>query len=696
MSKWYQAAELSGLPGLPSTPQGVIYKAKKEHWFARYRQGQGGGKEYHEASLPVETRAALHFKHSAQLPATKNDNELVIKEQVDQKLTSLKGWQREIFDARVSLYREFERLQDQYGTNQAVDVMVDMAKRDALPEHLKQCVAQANARKGEERTLSRSLILGWQRKVRRYGIAALAPAAVEKMTVPEWALYFMQFYQLPTNPTIPEAMEEMAKILPEGMSMPSYNQVLRFHNKRSHLDREKGRKTGSAYKARKGYRKRDTSGLFPLQGGVCDGHTFKARVSHPTTGSPFKPEVCTVIDLATKVAVGWSMGLAESADTVATAIRHAATVNETKPYGGIFNVLYTDGGAGNMAKVNHDEIVGLFSRIGTEHTKGIAGNAQARGAIERLNATLWIRASRKLLTCTAKSMDQLTARNIYIVMNKELKETGKSDKLLSWPQFRDFAQGEVDSYNRRPHSELPKLRDPETGRIRHMSPLECWAWHMANGWQQEDYQISEQEIETMWLPRVERKVIRSMVQLGKGTFYYNKDLEHIEGDQVQVAYYMHDPARVQIWDSDERLVCYAQLDANKSDYFPKSMMERAADNRAKRRAKIKLMQLDEIENERRGVIETTTVNGELIQFPGTPSPIKVDREKLAAEMNKPKEFEIPHNERDMYRLWQDLDRRLRSGETMEDRAMRFYESFQMSATYRTFTEVEEHLSLQQG
>lgn len=692
MKKWFSAGELSGLPGMPSTESAVIRKAKREHWFARYRQGQGGGKEYDLNSLPTETQVALHFKH---LPVVKKDNELVIKEQVDQKLVSLKGWQREIFDARVALYREFERLQGQVGTNQAIEVMVEMAKGDALPDHLKQCVAQANARKGDERTISRSLILGWQRKVRRYGIAALAPQAVEKMTVPEWALYFMQFYQLPTNPTIPEAMEAMGKVLPEGMSMPSYHQVLRFHNKRSHLEREKGRKTGSAYKALKGYRQRDTSPFRPLDIGVCDGHSFKAKVSHPIHGKPFKPEVCALLDAATRAVVGWSTGLAESAMTVADAVRHAATVTKLKPYGGVFNVLYTDGGSGNTAKINTDEFTGLFARIGTTHKTGIPGNAQGRGLIERLNQSLWIRAAKQLPTFVGKDMDKLTERNMYLLMDKDIRQTGTSEVLLSWPQFLAFCLETVEAYNRRPHSALPKLKDPETGLTRHMTPLECWAWHMANGWQQEEHQLSEQEIEVLWRPREKRVVVRSAVEIGNNT-YFNKVLEHIEGETVQVAYDIHDPEKVQIWNGQDQMVCYAFFEKNRTEYFPVAMVEKAAKERAQRRRQIKLNNIAEIDAEERGYIDIKPIRAEVIELQTSGNRIKVDRMKLEAQMRQPKELEIPHDDRGKYRLWQSFDEQMVRGEALDEKALRFYEAYRQTRSYRAFKGVEERLGQQQA
>lgn len=692
IKSWYTASELAGKAGLPATVPGVIKKAKREGWAAKWRRAQGGGKEYHIDYLPAETQAALRF---AAAPKPTKDKELVLREKVDQRLTDLKDWQRKILDARLALFREFEQLQKQHGTTKAIEVMVGMAKAGELPERLMRCVAEANARKGEGRTLSRSLILSWQRAVRRYGIAALAPIAVEKTEMPPWAEYFLKCYRLPSNPTIPQAMENMAKILPFGMPMPSYHQVLRWHNKLSILEREKGRKTGSAYRSLKGYRHQDTSNYLPLQECMCDGHTFKAKVANPRSGLPFAPEVCTVIDLATRMVVGWSIGLAESAETVATALRHAVTVNEEKPYGGMIENFYTDGGSGNEALVNSDELFGLYARLGMRHRVGIPGNAQARGAIERLNGTLWIRAAKELPTCATKTMDKLTARNIYQLVEKEAKNNGSSKHLLSWPQFREFCADQVDAYNRRPHSALPKIRDAETGRIRHMAPLECWAWHIANGWDHKACLLTEQEIETMWLPRVERTVQRGQIELWSNT-YYNRELEHLpKGTKVHVAWYQHDPERVQVWAQDGRLICYAFWEKNRWEARPISKGEQDMDARANARRKIKEQDIERIEAERRGYFDAPE-RCEVLPFPTQPQPqaITFDRKQLEAKMRKAPKFEIPHDDRAKYRLWQALDGRLTKGEALGEEEMRFYEAYRLSRSYRAFKTTEEQLSMQ--
>ncbi|MCL2791429.1 MAG: Mu transposase C-terminal domain-containing protein, partial [Desulfobulbus sp.] len=599
MKSWFTTSDLAGLPGLPSSIPGILKKAKKEHWIAKYRQGQGGGKEYHLDSLPAATQAALHFKSA---PAPINDKNLVIREQAEVRLTELKTWQRRVFDSRLALFREFEQLQKLHGTNQAVEVMVAMARQSELPEHLMRCVAEANARKGAARTLSRSMILGWQRAVRRYGLPALTPATVEKAAAPDWAPYFLKCYQLPSNPTIPEAMEQMGKNLPDGMRMPSYHQILRWHNKRSVLEQEKGRRTGSAYRALKGHVKRDTSGYRPMTIGQCDGHSFKAYVAHPVHGRPFHPEVCGVICVVSKVLIGWSAGLAESALNVAAALRHAAMVNEQKPYGGILDILYTDNGSGNKAEINAGDVTGLFARIGTTFSTGRPGNPQGRGLIEKSNQSIWIRGAKWLPACTAASMDKGVRRQTYLKIQKDIKEHGKSHLVMSWPQFLEYCQQIVDDYNRRPHSVLPTIKDPETGRKRHMSPLECWAWHMADGWNPAERQLTEAEVEVLWLPRETRTVQRATVHLGDN-HYYNGDLAHYDRRQVQVAYFPADASKVQVWDMEGRLICTAWWEKNLVDFFPKPMLEKAQEQRAKRREEIKQLQIEEIRDEARGVIE---------------------------------------------------------------------------------------------
>ncbi|CDG23041.1 Complete genome; segment 16/17 [Xenorhabdus poinarii G6] len=53
--EWYSAKELTGLAGLPSSPQGVNLMARREGWEQRRKRGvQGKALEYSVHSLPED------------------------------------------------------------------------------------------------------------------------------------------------------------------------------------------------------------------------------------------------------------------------------------------------------------------------------------------------------------------------------------------------------------------------------------------------------------------------------------------------------------------------------------------------------------------------------------------------------------------------------------------------------------------
>jgi len=71
VKEWFSAAELAGLPGLPSTVQMINARAKRESWPAQKRAGRGGGREYHLSALPAETR--IHLASDASQASTTRD-----------------------------------------------------------------------------------------------------------------------------------------------------------------------------------------------------------------------------------------------------------------------------------------------------------------------------------------------------------------------------------------------------------------------------------------------------------------------------------------------------------------------------------------------------------------------------------------------------------------------------------------------
>ncbi len=62
-NEWFAAKELTGIAGLPSSPQGINLMARREGWISRRRQGvQGKALEYHIDSLPAGARNLLMLR----------------------------------------------------------------------------------------------------------------------------------------------------------------------------------------------------------------------------------------------------------------------------------------------------------------------------------------------------------------------------------------------------------------------------------------------------------------------------------------------------------------------------------------------------------------------------------------------------------------------------------------------------------
>ena len=610
----YTAKELAGLPGMPLTESAVIRKSKIEAWPSQKRTGRGGGKEYPISALPAETQHHLLDTaiehHAKQLPAPRKVTPVATREPAQlPDANSLKRWQRDCMDARLAILRMIEQAAPSIGVSKAIKTIVNKALNDQLPAEFARLIPLANARSGGsgERVLSEGTLMRWWSSWVKAGkkSAALAPRDTEKQHLPPWAPAFLAAYRVPQKISVHDAITSMH--LPPGVDFPSVHQAYRFIEKYSKLDIQRGRKSDKELRGQKSYCDRNTDSFNPGDICLCDGHSFKAYIAHPAHGRPFHPEVCAVVDSVTRVVIGWSAGLAESAQTVADAIRHAVTQNQTKAEACIPAILYTDQGAGNKAEVNADQFTGLFARLGITFKTGIAGNSQARGRIERLQASLWIRAAKQLTTFTGADMDSLVRRKVYLQLDKDVRQAKKTNSrtsspvLMSWPDFLQFAQDSVDHYNRTPHRSLPRFRDSQTGYMRHMCPLEMWSKFLGDGWQ--PTLPDPDELDLLFRPQIQAKTRRGLVTI-YGNSYHHKDLEHYHGQTLFIGYDIHDASRVWVRDPDERLICIAEFEGNRRDFYPVPFVQQAVEQRRSRRLKTAMNRVDEIEAEAQGVIET--------------------------------------------------------------------------------------------
>ncbi len=595
---WYSAQQLAGLPGMPGHESNVRLMAKKNLWPTRPKE-RGKGVEYPISALPQATREALLARIAAQSPVSSTAPVSSLPAAVPASApvaagfftpaSQLKDWQRRTAEARASIVGEVKRLAQIGGMENAIRTVIGLAATGRLPEHLQPLVTVANAKAGVggSRALSRSSIYRWIKDAEA-GFTGLAPKTRDDSAIPPWASALLSLWQQPQKPTLAAALDRLHGSLPAHILPPSYSQARRFLEKMSTRDREAGRMGSREIKSIRAYVKRDSSQMWPGDAYTADGHTLDAEVAHPAHGRAFRPELTTVIDIATRRAIGWSAGLAESTWSVLDALRHACL------QGGIPAIFYVDNGSGFKNALMANEATGFMSRLSITLTHSLPYNSQARGVIERAHQTIWVKAAQQLPTYMGASMDREAKQKVYKLTRADIKAVGTSRLLMAWADFITWCEQQVEAYNNRPHRSLPRIRDPHTGKMRHQTPMEAWQQAGEEGWQ--PTLVLETERDDLFRPYKESITRRALVTLF-GNSYFHRDLEHYHGETVRVGYDIHDASRAWVRDRAGRLICVAEFEGNKRSYFPQSFVEQAAQKRAEGRIKRAEARIEEAEAE---------------------------------------------------------------------------------------------------
>ncbi|MCL2297790.1 MAG: Mu transposase C-terminal domain-containing protein [Proteobacteria bacterium] len=598
----YSARDLAEmkLPGLPSTERNILRRATVEGWAWIKREGSGGGRLYAVSSLPVAAQEEIKRRAARNVLAVAPVTALAVRtpESVAAYEASATGRQRLIADARRGVIAAVEAVMQRTGycRQRAATALLDMAKLGELPEQVMRQLELAKDTRGRGSAAALPSVRSLLRFMEQAERGSLVPVVPQRdMSVPAWAPVFMSYYQRPEKPSVQHAFERFAvewSTEPQRM-LPSIHQVRRFLEKVGHVSREVGRMGPREIKSIKPCRRRRFEHLLPCDIYSADGHTFDAEVQHPYHGRPFRPEITSVIDIATRRLVGWSVSLSESRLAVLDSFRHAVELN------GIPALFYVDNGSGYVNEMMQDVATGFMSRLAVEMVHSVPYNSQARGVIERLHKTLWVKAAKELPGYMGADMDRQARQLTHKISRQALKqrEAGVSAKmpLLGWQAFINHCEAAVQRYNDRPHRTLPKINI--NGTTRHMTPNEVWAQKVSAGF--EPHMLSEAEKAIIWRPHELRTVQRGEVVLWNNR-YFSKELEEWHGSQLRVAYDLHDASRVWVYDDEERFVCTAELNGNQTDYYPMSVVEQARDKRAAGREKRLRLHLDEVQAERRG------------------------------------------------------------------------------------------------
>ncbi|MTH47503.1 Mu transposase C-terminal domain-containing protein [Intestinirhabdus alba] len=644
MNIWLTAKESVGLPGLPGTEHNIrnsLNKRAGENELLRRRRSGTKAFEYHVDCLPAEAQEVIRQRHYSELleqsataepaavPAAKNTikprNKLALIRQcpalLEREVSTLTDKQRQISDARAVLAQTVVTM-CQSGVSRAAAVrqIVSASRDGSLPLSLRQAAEIASARKGQRCGIGKSSLQEWvsiymatENSAER--LKMLAPGH-HKSRAPEqigWLPRFLAHWRNLNGPSLQAAYnsfrDEWEADYADQPAMqaacPSYHAVRRAMEKLPRRERARGRVSASAARALETYVKRDWS-MMPVNGcWVSDGKSLNMKVAHPIHGRPFTPELTMVIDGRSRVVVGWSLALSENVIAVADAYRHAMS-RFGKPL-----FTYSDNGGGEKNKTLDADITGIFPRLGIQHMTGIPGNPQARGIIERLNAVIPRSVAIKFGTYNGYGADRenvrITSRAINSAINaleknKELNPVQRNAlaKLPSWQQLLDVIEEEVEKYNNtHRHSSLPKVDG------RHMTPMEAYRAALKEGGDEIEY-LSVVELRDMFMPEQVRKARRGWLDLQNNS-YFSEQLLAVDGEDVRVAYDIHDATRVVVRRMDGSFVCEAIWNGNTRAAVPVPAVQTAMEQRRQRRLNLNDQKRREIEAEGRPVLEAPTL-----------------------------------------------------------------------------------------
>lgn len=579
---------------LPPSKAGITKRIKTENWSwqeVAAKGGKGGVKKVY--APPPEIMRQIQECYQQQVLAQQATAPLPALPDVEPEKPDLSGsteTQRTQLGAREAVLNAIETLMSEtkVGKDAAITTFLTSAQHPSQAHLLKMLVLATDKRGGGQQVPNARTVKRWFKQREENRLMSKTPQ--KNWQVPEWFSLFLHYYRQPQKPTVSAAYRKFVAdwaIRQPLAKVPSQDAVRRWLDKTGNVFREDGRMGKRELKNLLPFKRRKFDDLLPCDIYSMDGHTFDAEVLHPDSGKPFRPEITTVIDVATRKIVGWSVDLAESSLAVTAALAHASVVN------GIGAVLYVDNGKGYDNALMKDDAVGLMGRLGMTMVHSLPYSSQARGVIERVHQTVWVQAAKEFQSYIGKDMDAEASQKVHKASRKAMKQdialknipalknlrSLSSSLIPTWREFVAYGQMWVDEYNNRPHRSLPKGID-ENNKVRHRTPNEQWAALLYENPHAVERIIRVDEDDAMYLfmPQAVRKVVRGEVQL-HNNLYFSQDLQEYHGDELRVAYNIHNADWVWLFDDDGRFVCKAQWNGNRIDYMPKPFIEQAKDKR---------------------------------------------------------------------------------------------------------------------
>lgn len=623
-------AQARGLACWPHSESASIRRIKREGWqslpdtLARQRSGRegGGGFEYHYSLLPEALQAAVASQR-AQVAIT---GRMEVEAERDRRqvealrVSALSASARAVMEARTEVLVSIDGFAISRGETRAwaiarfVEAVAALAERQEIegrrdrgeiltpreaaslsrrlvltaPDGFQiapERVAEANDRAKGGVEISERTIQRWFKARDERGIFALAPVPPKQQAdIPAGFYDFLKFWAIPSKPSVPEAYLEYSTAVAQRtgvqlmtVTLEQVQYVMRHRLKG--LDKYVGREGLLTLRSRMAYVTRTTEDMWPTTVYTADGKTFDAEVADPTSGRPMRPEITSVLDVATRKCVGYAVSRKENVIAVTEALRRSCSAH------GICAIFYTDRGAGYKNKVFDGDdgaaLGGLMGRLGITKYHALPYNSQAKGIVERFNA-VWNNLAKKFPSYIGSDMDKEAKQASHKETRREIREIGVARGLPSWAEFVASVEKTIADYNDRPHEGLPRFEDPATGKKRHMTPNEAWAAHVTAGFQ--PVTIDPADEDDLFRPYEIRKASRCLIEWNTNK-YFHEALQRYDGEDVLVGYDLHQADKVWVREFDRatgqpgKLICVAIFNGNAQRYIPLTKEQKALEDR---------------------------------------------------------------------------------------------------------------------
>lgn len=367
------------------------------------------------------------------------------------------------------------------------------------------------------------------RKFLSAGLIALAPAYKGRVRQSYgWETRAMQLFLVPTRPSFATVAYWLRG---EGFDTAANHLVRRYlQSLPSHLCETSPKRLGAHFYAQnvKPYHRRDVTVLRVGERYESDGHCCDVYVAHPATGTHYRPELTTLIDVRSRYLVAFWLGEHESSiQTLYTLARGI------RLHGHVPTMLHTDPGSGFKNKLLADKAHGYYERLSITHEMTTPGNARGKGLQEGWFRWFEERLGKRFETfCGHCRTDD--------GLNRLRQRIAKGELYLpSFQEYFEAVQGYVDSYN----------NNPQDG-LNGQTPAQLWA---------ELVPTRSHTPEALLLrPQTERTVRHWEVRLFNRV-YRAAALQGYESRKVRVEYDIHDAGTVLIRDAKGRAICEAQL-----------------------------------------------------------------------------------------------------------------------------------------